>query len=76
MNQLQMFPSVLGKWRVRKAAGATRSLVNVMSQQLECTRMLHEALLMAVLMYVSETMMWREKGKSRIRAVRTTSEVF
>ena len=30
---------------------------------------LHEALLVPVLMYGSETMLWKEKGRSRIRAV-------
>ena len=31
---------------------------------------LHETLLVPVLMYVSETMLWKEKERSRIRAVK------
>ena len=46
-----------------------RSLVNARSLQLECTRVLHESLLVPFLTYGSETMMWREKERSRIRAV-------
>ena len=44
-------------------------LVNARSLQLECARVLQESLLMAVLIYGSETMIWREKRRSRIRAV-------
>ena len=51
----------------RKVAGAIRSLVNVRSLQLECARVLHESLLVPVLMYGSETMIWREEVRSRIR---------
>ena len=36
--------------------------------KLECQRVLHEALLMPVLMYGGETMMEKEKDRSRIRA--------
>ena len=39
----------------RKVAGAIRSLINVRSLQLECARVLHEALLVPVMSYVSET---------------------
>ena len=35
----------------------------------ECSRALHETLLVPVLMYVSETMIWMEEERSRIRAV-------
>ena len=51
----------------RKVAGAVRSLVK--SLHLECAKVLHEGLLMPVLLYGSETMIWREKERSRIRAV-------
>ena len=44
----------------RKVAGAIRSLVNARSLQLECARVLHESLLVPVLTYGSETMIWRE----------------
>ena len=53
----------------RKVAGAIRSLVNARSLQRECARVLHESLLVPVLTYSSETMIWREKERSRIRAV-------
>ena len=53
----------------RRVAGAIRSLVNAMSLQLECARVLQESLLVPVLTYGSETMTWREKQRSRIKAV-------
>ena len=40
-----------------------------MNLQLECARVLHESLLVPVLTYGSEAMIWREKERSRIRAV-------
>ena len=52
----------------RKVAGAFRSLFNARGV-LECTRVLHERLLMLVLLHGNEKMIWREKEKSRIRAV-------
>ena len=45
---------------------AIRSLVNARSLQLECARILHEVLLMFVLLYGNETMIWREKERSRM----------
>ena len=53
----------------RRVAGAIWSLVNAGSLQLECARVLHESLMVYVLTYGSETMIWREKERSRIRAV-------
>ena len=44
-------------------------MVNARSLQLDCTRFLYESLLAPVLMYCSETMIWGEKERSRIRAV-------
>ena len=44
-----------------RVAGAIRSLVNARSLQLECAKVLHESLMMPVLMYGNETMIWREK---------------
>ena len=44
-------------------------MVNAMSLQLECARVLHDSLLVPVLMYGSETVIWRDKEKSRVRAV-------
>ena len=46
----------------RRVAGVIRSLVNARDLQLE-------TLFVPVLMYGSETMLWKEKGRSRIRAV-------
>ena len=52
-----------------RVAGTIRSLVNARSLQLECARFLHESLLVLVFMYGNETIIWREKERSRIRAV-------
>ena len=54
---------------MRRVAGAIRSLVNARNLQLECARVLHETLLVNVLMYGSEAMLWKEKEISRVRAV-------
>ena len=40
-----------------------------MDLQLEYARVLHETLLVSVLPYGSETMLWKEKERSRVRAV-------
>ena len=53
----------------RIVAGAIRSLVNTRDLKLECARVLHETLLVPILLYSSETMLWKEKEKSRIKAV-------
>ena len=53
----------------KRDTGATRSLVNVRDLQFEYARFLHETLLIPLLMYGSETMLWKEKDSSRIRAV-------
>ena len=53
--------------RRRRVAGAIRSMVNAL--QLECARVLHKSLLVPVLTYGSETMIRREKERSRNRAV-------
>ena len=47
----------------RKVAGAIRSLVNARSLQLVCARVLHEPLLVPVLIYGSETMIWKKKER-------------
>ena len=52
-----------------RVAGAIRSLVNFRILQLECARILHESLLVLVLTNGSETVVWKEKERSRIRAV-------
>ena len=53
----------------RRMVSAIKSLVNARVLQLECARVLHETLLVSVLMYGSETRLWKEKERSRIRAV-------
>ena len=54
----------------RRVAGAIRSLVKARDLQIECARILHKKLLIPPLMYGSETMLWKEREKSRIRALR------
>ena len=51
----------------RRVADVIRSLVNPRGLQLQSARVLHETLL--VLMYGSETMIWKEKERFRIRDV-------
>ena len=53
----------------RRVGGAIGSLVNARNLQLECSRVLHESLVVPVLMYSSETMILREKERSMIRVV-------
>ena len=53
----------------RRVARAIRSLVNPRILQLEFARILHESLLVPVLTYGNETMIWREKEMSRIMVV-------
>ena len=45
----------------RRIAGVIRSLVNVRGLQLQCARVLHETLLVPVLMYGRETVIWKNK---------------
>ena len=54
---------------VRRVVGAIRSLFSDRDLQLENARVLHETLLVHVLMYCSETMLWKENKRSRIRTV-------
>ena len=53
----------------RRVSGAIRYLVNARSLHFECAKVLHESLLVLVLTYGNETMIWREKESSRIRVV-------
>ena len=55
--------------RGKRVEGAIRSMVNTRSLQLQCAMVLHESLLVPILTYGRETMIWREKERSRIRAV-------
>ena len=59
----------------RRVASAIRSLINARSLQLECDRVLHESLLVPVLTYDSEKMIWRDKERSRLYRW-ITSQVF
>ena len=59
-----------------RKTGGLLSLFHCRMVKLECARVLHESLLVPVLTYGSETMIWREKrglGLGLYR--RTTSEV-
>ena len=59
----------------RRVVGSIRSLHNVKNLQLQCARVLHETLFVPVLMYGSETLLWKEKERSRVGLYRwTTSE--
>ena len=49
--------------------GPIRSLVNARGLQFQCTRELHEGLLVPVLLCGSETMIWIEKEMSKSRVV-------
>ena len=53
----------------RRVADTIRSLVNARDFQLEYARVLRQTLLVPVLMYGSETELWKEKENSRVRAV-------
>src|SRR5678816_1241927 len=53
----------------RKNAGAIKSLVNVKGLSLECNRVLHEGMLLPVLLYSSETMVWNKKYRSKVQCV-------
>ena len=53
----------------RRAAATVSSPVNAKGLQLDCARVLHDILLVPVLMYDSETMIWKEKKRSRIMVV-------
>ena len=55
--------------RRRRVASAIRSLVNTRSLQLECDRVLHVSLLVPVLTYSSESIIWKENERSRIKVV-------
>ena len=44
-------------------------LLLMLRVQLECARVFHETLLVPFLMHGSETMIWREKERFRVRAV-------
>ena len=45
------------RWQV---AGVIRSLVNATDLRIDCATFLHETLIVTVLTYGSETMLWKE----------------
>ena len=53
----------------RREVGTVKSLVNATSLKLQCARVLNQSLLVPVLTYSRETMIWREKERSKIKAV-------
>ena len=63
VSEFKYLGYVLDESGARKVAGAIRPQVSARGLQLECTSVLHEALLLPVLLYTSETMMWREKNR-------------
>ena len=71
MNKVKMEKNCRKVLSVRKVTGAIRSLVSAWSLRLELARVLSEFLLVPVLMYGSETMVWKEDERSRIRAVQS-----
>lgn len=54
----------------RKVVGAIRVIINTKVLSLECTRILHECMLVPTLVSGSETLVWKKKENSRIRAVK------
>ena len=69
MNQVHMRQNVVGKWRLR---GGFQVLLDPWFMDGVCSlsaRFLHETSFMPAPMYGSETVIWKEKERSRIRAV-------
>ena len=64
-NQIQIGQVASGK----RVADAIRSFVNARDLQIEYARVLHKTLLVPVLMYGNETMLWKEEERFRIRAL-------
>ena len=50
-------------------ASGRRVADTIKDLQLECAIVLHETLLVPVLMYSSEVMLWKKKEKSRVRVI-------
>ena len=60
INQVQMREFTRKVASERRVVGVSRPLVYARSLQLQCSRVVYESLLVPVLMYGSETMIWRE----------------
>ena len=58
-----------------RVAGAIGSLVNARHLQIECARVLHEKLFVPVLIYGSETLLWKKEDLELGLYRWTTSEV-
>ena len=69
MNQVQISSRSRKVASGKGVADAIRSLDNARSLQLESARILHESLLVSALTYDIETLVWKEKERSRIKAV-------
>ena len=50
----------------RKVGGGIRFLINDRDLQLECTMILYETLLVPILMYGSEALIWKERSRIRV----------
>ena len=68
INQVQMRQSVVGRWQVGGKLQVILGPWLLLGLQLECAIFLHETLLVSVLMFGSEAMIWK-KDKFRVRAV-------
>ena len=64
VSEFKYLGCVLAEFGYRRGRGrvadAIKSLVNVMNLELECAIVLHETLLVPVLIYGSETILWKE----------------
>ena len=69
VNQVQMKQSVVGRCLVGGVLQGLLSLVNDRGSRLECATFLDQTLFLPLLMYDSETIIWRKKERSRFRAV-------
>ena len=65
MNQVEMRQCRRKGVNGHKIAGAIRSLVNAIDLQLECARLLHEKFLVPILIYDNDSMLWKEKERSK-----------
>ena len=68
-EQIQMEQSVVERWRVGAVLQVPSGHWLILGICSLSVRDLHETLLIPVLMYGSETMLWKEKERLRIRAV-------
>ena len=68
-NQAQMGHNAIGRWQAGGGLQVPSGPFNASDFQLEYARDLHDTLFVPVIMYGSETMLWREKARSRVKAV-------